>query len=129
MTATLRVTLIVVSMITAVWILHRIRKAQIRIEDSIFWLLFSIILVIMGIFPELVSLGANLVGVYSQVNFVFLAIIFILIVKVFQMSIKISQLEYKLQSMVQRYAIDHKETNVALLEKRVREAEQREGCE
>ncbi len=85
----------------------RIRKAQVKIEDSVFWFLFSIFLVFIGIFPSVVDWGAHLIGVQSSVNFIFLSIIFILILKLFRMSIRISQLESKLQTFVEIYALKH----------------------
>ena len=106
MTLALRVVLLIVSILNCVWIILRIRKAQAKIEDSVFWILFSGLLVCMSIFPQAVSWGAAVIGVQSPVNFVFLTIIFVLILKLFRLSIKLSQIESKLQSFVQSYAID-----------------------
>lgn len=107
MNVTLRIILIVMSVATSFWILHQIRKAHLRIEDSVFWFFFSALLVIMGVFPQIMDYGAALAGVLSPVNFVFLVIIFVLIARMFRMSIHISQLESMVQSLVQRYALDH----------------------
>lgn len=106
MTLTLRIILLVVSLITSIWIIMRIRKSQVKIEDSVFWILFSFLLIVMSLFPDLVMLGAAIAGVQSASNFVFLAIIFVLLLKVFRMSIRISQLESKIQTFAQTYAID-----------------------
>ena len=76
MTITLRIVLIVASILTCTWIIQRIRKAQIKIEDSVFWILFSGVLILMSIFPRLVEWGTKLTGVQSPVNFVFLSILF-----------------------------------------------------
>lgn len=109
MTVLLRIVLLIVSICNCVWIMRRIRKAQVKIEDAVFWILFSGCLIIMSIFPQIITLGAKLTGVQSSVNFVFLAIIFILQFKLFRMSIRISQLENKLKTLVQNYAIDQVE--------------------
>jgi len=106
MSITLRVVLLIVSLLTCAWIIQRIRKSQVKIEDSVFWILFSLLLVGMSLFPGLVTWGAALVGVQSASNFVFLAIIFVLLVKVFRMSVRISQLESKVQTFAQTYAVD-----------------------
>ena len=107
MTILLRVVLIVASLFNCWWIIHRIRKAQAKIEDSVFWVCFSGVLIVMSLFPGLVVLGARITGVQSPVNFVFLCIIFILIVKIFRLSVKVSLLESKLQGLAQRYGIGH----------------------
>ena len=108
MSVTLRVLLVVVSVCTCAWVLHSIRRSQVKIEDSVFWFLFSALLVVMGIFPQIMTFGANLIGVIAPVNFVFLVIIFVLIAKLFRMNIRISQLNSKLQFLTERYALDHK---------------------
>jgi len=76
-----------------------------QIEDSLFWIFFSIILVLVSIFPDIAYFISRLLGIGTPVNFVFLAMIFILLFKVFSMSIKISQLEYKIKNLVQQIAI------------------------
>ena len=93
MTPTLRVVLIVVSILTTFMIMRKIRQSKLQIEDSIFWLGFSSILIVFSIFPGLPDLLAELAGTYTTANFLYLAVIFLLIVKIFHMSIKQSQLE------------------------------------
>ena len=109
MTLTLRLILIAGSVLTFFWVVRRIRRAQVRIEDSIFWIGFSAVLILLSIFPGLIDWGASVTGVYSGVNFLFLAILFILIVKIFSMSVHISRLESRLSQLIQQYAIEHKD--------------------
>ena len=87
MTPTLRVVLIVVSILTTFMIMRKIRQSKLQIEDSIFWLGFSSILIVFSIFPGLPDLLAELAGTYTTANFIYLAVIFLLIVKMFHMSI------------------------------------------
>ena len=91
MTPTLRVVLIVVSILTTFMIMRKIRQSKLQIEDSIFWLGFSSILIVFSIFSGLPDLLAELAGTYTTANFIYLAVIFLLIVKMFHMSIKQSQ--------------------------------------
>ena len=106
MSIMLRVILIIASVINCVWILQQIRRAKVKIEDSVFWLLFSGVLIFISVFPKVVEWGTKITGVQSPVNFVFLAIIFILILKIFRMTVRISQLENKIQTFAQRYALN-----------------------
>ena len=105
MSAGLRIILIVVSVATAAYLLTRIRKSQIKIEDSLFWVIIPVALVILSIFPGIAEWASKVIGFEAPVNFVFLAIIFILIIKLFSLSIKLSQLENKLQTLIQEIAI------------------------
>ncbi len=109
MTPMLRGVLIAVSILNCCWTLWCIRKAQVKIADSVFWLLFSGVLIVVSVFPGVVDMGARLTGVQAPVNFVFLTIIFILLLKIFRMSVRLSQTESKLQDLAQQYALDHVE--------------------
>lgn len=106
MSITLRIILIIVSVFTFLYVMRRINKSQMQIADSIYWILFSVVLVLLSIFPQTVDLIKNLLGIASPVNCIFLVIIFLLIMKIFGMSIKVSQLENKILGLTQRYAID-----------------------
>lgn len=106
MSITLRIILIIVSVFTFLYVMRRINKSQMQITDSIYWILFSVVLVILSIFPQIVDLIKDLLGIASAVNCIFLVIIFLLIMKIFGMSIKVSQLENKIVGLTQRYAID-----------------------
>lgn len=115
MSLALRIILVIVSVLTFIFVLRKIRKSQMRIEDSIFWLTFCLCVLVLSVFPEIAISMADLIGMESPVNFIFLAFIFILIIKLFSMSIKISQLEDKIGNLTQRLAIEsHKnKDNVA----------------
>ena len=97
MTPTLRVVLIVVSILTTFMIMRKIRLG------------FSSILIVFSIFPGLPDLLAELAGTYTTANFIYLAVIFLLIVKMFHMSIKQSQLETKIKDLAQKIALDENE--------------------
>lgn len=109
MTTMLRVLLIVVSIFTMVMMVKKIRQAKVQIEDSIFWLLLSFLLVIFSLFPGTADQLAALLGIYSTANFLFLFTIFLLLVKLFTMSLRISQLEAKLKELTQKLALDELE--------------------
>ena len=105
MSQVLKIILIIVCVLTSYYTLRKIRKSQMQIEDSLFWILISIVLVIISIFPQIADYMAKFLGIGATVNFVFLAMIFILLIKVFMLSLKISQLEEKIKNLVQRIAI------------------------
>lgn len=109
MTTVLRIILIIACFLTCYYTLHKIRKSQMQIEDSIFWILFSIVLVVISVFPNIAYFIAGILGIGAPVNFVFLAMIFILLFKIFSMSIKMSQLEYRIKNLVQQIAIKNNE--------------------
>ena len=77
MTMLLRAVLIVVSVATTWMILRKIRTSKMRIEDSIFWIGFFLMLILFSLFPQIVYWMTELAGVQTPVNFIFLFIIFV----------------------------------------------------
>ena len=109
MSIAFRITLIIVSVFTLLYMCKKVKQEKLQIEYSIFWTLFAIMLVLFSIFPQIADWMSELVGVYSTTNFIFLLIIFILLVKCFQLTMDISKLDNKVKELVQKIAIDEKE--------------------
>ncbi len=108
MSLTFRIILIAVSVWTFIYMGRRIAKSQVLISDAVYWILFSMLLVILSIFPQIVEWLKNLIGIQSSVNCIFLIIIFLLLMKIFSLTIRVSQLDVKIKDMAQRYAVDKK---------------------
>lgn len=100
-----RAVLIAVSLGTFVGIIKRIRNAKVQIETSLFWIIFSAILLVLSVFPQIPEFVSELLGIYSTANLIFLVVIFVLLVHQFMNSIKISQLEQKLKELTQELAV------------------------
>ncbi len=105
MTVMLRVCLIVASVLTMVLMMQKIRKSKVQIEDSIYWVLFSLALILLSVFPGIAYVLSDLVGTDAPSNFIFLMVIFLLLLKVFSMAVRISQLETRLKELAQRIAL------------------------
>lgn len=126
MTIFLRGSLILGAFFAFFYMLRRIRQSKIKIEHSIFWILFSGALIFMGIFPKVIYKISRWIDFQSPVNLVFLIIIFVLLMKQFLMSIEISQLENKLENIAQFIAVkskleEEKGANITEYEKHLEE--------
>lgn len=110
MTVILRCVLIIVSILLTFFVLRKIRQSKVKIEDSIFWVMFALLMVVFSVFPGLADILSDFVGTYSTSNFIFMFVIFILLVKVFFLSLKISQLESRVTALIQLLALDKKES-------------------
>ena len=106
MTLELRITLLVVSLLTLVFITRKVRDAKVRLEDSIFWFCIAGLLLLVSIFPGIFFFLSNVAGTYSTVNFVFLFFIFILLIQCFTLNMRISQVDTKLKELTQQLAIE-----------------------
>ena len=108
MSGALRILMILGAVFLMVFMIKKIRQAKVKIEYTVFWIIFSGILVLMGIFPQLFYWVSELLGFQAPINMIYLVIIFVLIVKLFLISVQIYQLENKLDSLTQKVAIDRK---------------------
>lgn len=109
MSIVLRIALIVVCVMACGYVLRKIRRAQMEIDDAIYWIVVSIVLVIISIFPQIPDFFSDLLGIQSPSNFVFLSVIFVVILKLFSLSLEVSALKQKLKSTIQNVAIREKE--------------------
>ena len=97
MTVILRCVLIVVSILLTFFVLKKIRQSKVKIEDSIFWVMFALMMVVFSIFPGLADILSDFVGTYSTSNFIFMFVIFIRL------------LESRVTELIQQLALDRKE--------------------
>lgn len=104
----LRILLILISILTMLYMLRKIRQSRLQIEYGVFWIIFAAMLIFASLFPSVVIFFTNLLGFQGPINFVFMFIIFILILKIFFMTIQLSQLENKVKDLVQKIAIEEK---------------------
>ena len=101
----LRVSLIVCSALVLYFVMRKVRKADLEITDSIFWLLLSLLLIIAAIFPGIAYWASGLLGFDSPANFVFLCGIVVLLIRTFTQDRKIATLKRKLTTMAQTEAL------------------------
>lgn len=106
MTLTLRVVLVLASLMTLLFVMRKVRSSKIRLEDSMAWILFSGVLFVLSVFPGIFDFLAELAGVYSTVNFVFLFFIFVLLILCFSLNMKVSQMDTKIKELTQLLAIE-----------------------
>ena len=99
------------SVFTFMLIMRLIRKSTVRIEDTFFWIFFTIILIILSLFPDLAYHLAQMLGFQAPINLVYVVIIFVLIVNQFAMSLKISRLTIKQKELAQQVAITNNTIN------------------
>ena len=92
MTIWFQIVLIFVSLATVTFILRGIRKSQVQINDSLFWIFFSLVLLVFSVFPKLAEIIARALGIVSAVNFIFLFIIFLLLINQYQLTVRLSKL-------------------------------------
>lgn len=105
MSIALRVMLFVASILTCIYIARKLKKSQVQVMDTVFWIGMAILFIMLSAFPEIAGFLSTLMGFQAPVNFIFLLMIFLLLIKSFLLSIRVSQLEDRLKNLVEELAI------------------------
>ena len=130
MTLLFRIILLAVCLFTYFFLHRSIKKEKMRIEESIFWLILSLLLLVFAIFPGIPDILARLLGIYSTANFLFLFVIFILLLRLFYVNAALGKLEERVKTLVQNEALrDRREREKDRRDKRVKDSQNRETKE
>lgn len=105
MAASLRVLLVCCAFLVLLFIVRKLKRDQIQVMDSIFWLLFSLSLLVLAVFPEIAFSLAYALGFEAPVNFVFIYVIAVLVMRDFSSTVKLAQLRERVMTLVQEIAL------------------------
>ena len=108
MSVTLRIILIVCSLISFTLCITKIKQSKLRIENSVIWMIGSILLILMSIFSNAVEWLSEKLGFMAPVNFVYLVIIGFLLIQTFISNIKIAMLNEKIKDLNHYIALKEK---------------------
>ena len=108
--------LIIGAILFGIFIVTVTSKKKLSFKYSILWLVFSCIILVIAIFPQIVIGVSTLLHIETPSNALFLLAIFLLFIVIFFLSSGYSKATEKITTLVQEHA---------LLEKRVEELEKR----
>lgn len=109
MSISLRALLLVGALLALCAVGSRVKKSKILIEDAIFWVVASALLVLLAVFPHVAIDLASALGFMSPANFVFLVVIALLLWKVFTNSSEVSRLKARLNELAQEVSLAQKD--------------------
>ena len=109
MSLTLRIILIVCSLISFLLCVMKIKQAKLKVNNAVIWMIGSIILILMSIFVNSVEWISNKLGFMAPVNFVFFVMIAFLLIEVFFNNIQISMQNEKIKDLNHYIALKEKE--------------------
>lgn len=96
---------IVLSVIIIIYTIHLVRKQHLNIKTSFFWILASIIMLILSIFPYSIDWLAKLIGIeYPPALFLTLCVVLLLIID-FNFSNKIAKLQERVTDLAQEISV------------------------
>lgn len=111
MTITLKIILIITSLFSCFLCIIRIKQAKLKVENSVVWLIGSIVLILMSIFYNIVEWISCKLGFMAPVNFVFSVVLVFLLMQTFIDNLRISALNEKIKDLDHYIALKENEDN------------------
>lgn len=92
-----------------------LKQRNLNLKYTLLWLLSGVIMLVLAVFPQILSWLAVLVGVYDPTNALFAFMFFCVIIILMSLTAIVSKLNEKSKRVIQ---------SLALMEKRVRDLEE-----
>ncbi len=109
MSIALRVSLVLGILVYLIMIVVLLRKKSLNLKYSLLWLFMAAVLLILVLFPQLVSFIAHLIGIVSPINAIFLAFIFFILLLLISLTSIVSKQQRKIKTLIQHLAILQKQ--------------------
>ncbi|MBR1828872.1 MAG: DUF2304 domain-containing protein [Atopobiaceae bacterium] len=100
-----RLLLLCGALVAMLMVVNKIKKDKILMVDSIFWVVSSVVMMVVAAVPELAIAFSRILGFQSPSNFVFFCVVGFLFVKVFGDSAEISLLKNRVDELTQELAL------------------------
>ena len=119
MSINLQIFLVICIIIFLAIVMRFLTKKRLNLKYTLTWLFSGIFMLVIAIFPEIISRIGRVIGVDYPVNTVFLFAGMFSLLIIFTLTMIVSHMNNRIYRMVQTQA---------LLEKRIRDLENRKDC-
>lgn len=110
MSIRLQVVIIIGILIVLAYIFDHVKKQKMDLRYALGWIIVSICILIVTIFPVLLEMISGLVGISTPVNMLFFFGFILMVFLIFGMSVTISQLSDRVKKLAQEIAILRKDS-------------------
>lgn len=102
---------IILAIIVIIYVFNIVRKKQFSIKESFWWMMASIIMLILAIYPYSIDRIANMLGIAYPPSLLFVLCIIFLLFILFRNSRKIFELQLKVIELGQEVAVLKEKVN------------------
>lgn len=96
---------IIIVLILIFYMVHEIRKKRFSIKESFWWMIASLIMLVLAIFPYSIDWVAKKIGIEYPPSLLFVLCIIFLVLMNFRNSKRISEQQMKITELAQNLAI------------------------
>lgn len=98
-----------VSILLVLFVAHLLRTRRLREKYAAVWIVLTLAVVVVGVFPQVAFWLAGLVGVQTPANLVFALAVVVLLLVCVQLSVEVSGLEEETRTLAEEVALLHHE--------------------
>ena len=102
----LRIMLILGIIFYFIILLYLIRGGQLNLKYTLIWFTVGFILLIVAVFPKIISVVGRLLGIHSEVNTIFLLLFFAILIILMQLTAIISRNNLRVRAIAQKNSIN-----------------------
>jgi len=106
MSTLLRVELFIITVLFVILVFRSINQKKLQMKYSVVWILISFAMLIIAVFPDIITVITNLTGIETPSNFIYFAGIVVLLVVSFYLTTVVSKQSDTLRFLIQMTAIN-----------------------
>lgn len=101
----LQIILIISSILFFIFIFKMTKNFKLELRYSLTWILFSLILTLISIFPGILTKISTMLNIKEPVNTIFLLVIFFLLIITFSLTLSLSKKYVTIKDLVQEIGL------------------------
>ena len=105
MTFKLRILLIVILLVVLLWLFRQVQKRVLDLRYILSWLLLDIALLVLAIFPVLLTKLSRFLGIYTPVNMIFFCGFCFSLVIIYTLTTAVCKLMEEVKRLAQKTAL------------------------
>ncbi len=106
----LRIELIVLAVAAFIIVGTTVTKKIMQLKYAFIWFVFSLLLIVVAVFPQIVFKLTDLLGIQTPSNFIFLIAIFVILGICFSFSLIVSKTDRSIRKLIQTVSIENFES-------------------
>lgn len=111
MSAQIRIALVVLAALLLTCIIELVFRRRLQLKYSLMWLVFGLLLIVVALFPGIVTGLAGLLGFLAPSNLVLFAAVFCLLLICLSLTVIVSWQSRDIRSLIQRVALLEKDAS------------------
>ena len=105
MTIRLRILLIAALLLILVWMVRKVRKNKLDLKYTLSWMLLDVVLILLALFPGILSVVSGFFGIYDPVNMIFFCGFAFSLIIIYTLTAAVSKLSEEVRCLTQDIAL------------------------